>query len=228
MATAPRTDVPNLVALAAGAENFDTVMVDGRIRTRHGNSSTSTRRGWSGRPRRRSRRCSPAESVVEEVAQLPSRNHPSIIERCVRFVAVAAEGAGYRERWAVACAPLPATGGRACRDPHRGQGGDRACGLHRTVPVCGNATAVIEVVTQSGPSAGSRLHDRWNQRRRSTGDLPVSATVTKRGPQGWARYAGSGSTMRRTSHFPSTSDSAEDLFHSQLRPVRDCRCSMLE
>jgi hypothetical protein len=28
--------VPNLLALAAGAENVDTVMVDGRIRKRHG------------------------------------------------------------------------------------------------------------------------------------------------------------------------------------------------
>jgi 5-methylthioadenosine/S-adenosylhomocysteine deaminase len=36
IATAPRTDVPNLLALAAGAENVDTVMVDGRIRKRHG------------------------------------------------------------------------------------------------------------------------------------------------------------------------------------------------
>ena len=36
VATAPRTDVPNLLALAAGAENVDTVMVDGRIRKRHG------------------------------------------------------------------------------------------------------------------------------------------------------------------------------------------------
>jgi len=36
VATAPRTDVPNLLALAAGAENVDTVIVDGRIRKRHG------------------------------------------------------------------------------------------------------------------------------------------------------------------------------------------------
>jgi 5-methylthioadenosine/S-adenosylhomocysteine deaminase len=36
IATAPRTDVPNMLALAAGAENVDTVMVDGRIRKRHG------------------------------------------------------------------------------------------------------------------------------------------------------------------------------------------------
>jgi len=36
VATAPRTDVPNLLALAAGAENVDTVVVDGRVRKRHG------------------------------------------------------------------------------------------------------------------------------------------------------------------------------------------------
>jgi 5-methylthioadenosine/S-adenosylhomocysteine deaminase len=36
VATAPRTDVPNLLALAAGAENVDTVMVDGRVRKQHG------------------------------------------------------------------------------------------------------------------------------------------------------------------------------------------------
>jgi cytosine/adenosine deaminase-related metal-dependent hydrolase len=36
LATAPMTDVPNMLALATGAENVDTVMVDGRIRKRHG------------------------------------------------------------------------------------------------------------------------------------------------------------------------------------------------
>lgn len=36
VATAPRTDVPNLLALAAGAENVDTVIVDGKVRKRGG------------------------------------------------------------------------------------------------------------------------------------------------------------------------------------------------
>ncbi|MDQ4055554.1 MAG: amidohydrolase family protein [Actinomycetota bacterium] len=36
VATAPLTDVPNMLALAAGAENVDTVIVDGRVRKRHG------------------------------------------------------------------------------------------------------------------------------------------------------------------------------------------------
>ena len=36
IATAPLTDAPNLLALAAGAENVDTVVVDGRILKRHG------------------------------------------------------------------------------------------------------------------------------------------------------------------------------------------------
>ncbi len=36
VATAPVTDVPNTLALAAGAENVDTVIVDGKIRKRHG------------------------------------------------------------------------------------------------------------------------------------------------------------------------------------------------
>jgi 5-methylthioadenosine/S-adenosylhomocysteine deaminase len=36
VATAPLTDAPNLLALAAGAENVDTVVVDGRILKRHG------------------------------------------------------------------------------------------------------------------------------------------------------------------------------------------------
>ena len=36
IATAPLTDVPNMLALAAGAENVDTVIVDGRVRKQHG------------------------------------------------------------------------------------------------------------------------------------------------------------------------------------------------
>ena len=36
IATAPLTNAPNLLALAAGAENVDTVVVDGRILKRHG------------------------------------------------------------------------------------------------------------------------------------------------------------------------------------------------
>jgi cytosine/adenosine deaminase-related metal-dependent hydrolase len=36
IATAPLTDAPNTLALAAGAENVDTVVVDGRILKRHG------------------------------------------------------------------------------------------------------------------------------------------------------------------------------------------------
>jgi 5-methylthioadenosine/S-adenosylhomocysteine deaminase len=36
VATAPLTDVPNALALATGAENVDTVIVDGRFRKRHG------------------------------------------------------------------------------------------------------------------------------------------------------------------------------------------------
>ena len=36
VATAPLTDVHNMLALAAGAENVDTVIVDGRFRKRHG------------------------------------------------------------------------------------------------------------------------------------------------------------------------------------------------
>jgi cytosine/adenosine deaminase-related metal-dependent hydrolase len=36
IATAPLTNAPNLLALAAGAENVDTVVVDGRILKRRG------------------------------------------------------------------------------------------------------------------------------------------------------------------------------------------------
>jgi 5-methylthioadenosine/S-adenosylhomocysteine deaminase len=36
VATAPVTDVPNTLALATGAENVDTVIVDGRIRKHRG------------------------------------------------------------------------------------------------------------------------------------------------------------------------------------------------
>jgi 5-methylthioadenosine/S-adenosylhomocysteine deaminase len=36
VATAPLTDVTNMLALAAGAENVDTVIVDGEVRKRYG------------------------------------------------------------------------------------------------------------------------------------------------------------------------------------------------
>ena len=51
VATAPQTDVPNLLALAAGAANVDTVMVDGRIRKQHGAAGRHRRRRGRDRDR---------------------------------------------------------------------------------------------------------------------------------------------------------------------------------